>query len=63
MRVLVEDGLRVRVLSGTGGRGLGPGTGTGLVGLPERIELLGGTLRAGQVADGFALDAWLPSTP
>ena len=63
MRVLVEDGLRVRVANGTGGRGLGPGTGTGLIGLTERIELLGGTLRAGSVSDGFVLDAWIPWQP
>ena len=63
MRVLVEDGLRVRVVNGTGGRGHGPGTGTGLIGLTERIELLGGTLRAEAVADGFVLDAWLPWQP
>ncbi|KQY22108.1 hypothetical protein ASD16_15840 [Cellulomonas sp. Root485] len=63
VRVLVEDGLRVRVANGTGGRGLGPGTGTGLIGLTERIELLGGTLRAEAVADGFVLDAWLPWQP
>ena len=63
VRVLVEDGLRVRVLNGTGGRGLGPGTGTGLVGLTERIELLGGTLRAEAGPEGFVLDAWLPWTP
>ncbi|MDQ0375415.1 sensor histidine kinase [Cellulomonas humilata] len=63
VRVLVEDGLRVRVANGTGGRGLGPGTGTGLIGLTERIELLGGTLRAEPVADGFVLDAWIPWAP
>ena len=43
--------------------GLGAGTGTGLVGLTERIELLGGTLRAAPTAGGFALDAWLPWDP
>jgi signal transduction histidine kinase len=34
-----------------------------LIGLTERIELLGGTLRAGSVADGFVLDAWIPWQP
>ena len=63
VRVLVEDGLRVRVVNGPGGRGSGPGTGTGLIGLTERIELLGGTLQAGAVADGFELDAWIPWQP
>ena len=61
VRVSAEDGLHVRVVNGPGGRGLGAGTGTGLVGLTERIELLGGTLRASSDGSGgFALDAWLP---
>ncbi|WP_456825683.1 sensor histidine kinase [Cellulomonas sp. P5_E12] len=55
-----DDGLRVRVVNGPGGRGLGPGTGTGLIGLTERIELLGGTVSAASTADGFALEVWLP---
>jgi signal transduction histidine kinase len=58
--VRVDDGLRVRVANGPGGRGLGPGTGTGLIGLTERIELLGGTLRAEPRSDGFELEAWHP---
>jgi signal transduction histidine kinase len=61
VRVLVEDGLRVRVVNTPGGHSLGPGTGTGLVGLRERVELLGGTLLAGpDGSGGFALEAWLP---
>ncbi|WP_456787728.1 sensor histidine kinase [Cellulomonas sp. P5_C5] len=63
VQVDADDGLRVRVLNGRGGRGLGAGTGTGLIGLTERIELLGGTLRAGPVAEGYALDAWIPWRP
>ncbi|WP_082516143.1 sensor histidine kinase [Cellulomonas sp. Leaf395] len=63
VRVSIDDGLRVRVVNGAGGRGLGPGTGTGLIGLAERIELLGGALRTDAGPDGFVLDAWLPWTP
>ena len=63
VHVRVDDGLRVRVVNGPGSAGLGPGTGTGLVGLTERIELLGGTLSAAPSGDGFALEAWLPWEP
>jgi signal transduction histidine kinase len=63
VRVVVDDGLRVRVSNGPGGRGLGPGTGTGLVGLTERIGLLGGTVEAVPRPDGFSLDAWIPWQP
>ena len=39
----------------------GVGTGTGLVGLRERVTLLGGTLASGPHASGgFAVEAWLP---
>jgi signal transduction histidine kinase len=38
-----------------------PGSGTGLVGLVERVGLAGGTLEHGWTADGeFRLRAWLP---
>lgn len=40
-----------------------PGSGTGLIGLSERVELAGGRLRHGPQADGrFTLQAWLPWT-
>jgi signal transduction histidine kinase len=63
VQVTVEDGLRVRVTNGVGRAGSGAGTGTGLIGLAERIELLGGTLTATPRPDGFELDAWLPWQP
>lgn len=60
VNVAVEDGLRVVVANGRGGKGESNGTGTGLVGLTERVELLGGRLHAGPTPDGFRLEAWLP---
>ena len=41
-----------------------PGSGTGLVGLAERVELAGGELEFGPDANGgFVLRATLPWTP
>lgn len=37
--------------------------GFGLIGMAERAELLGGTLRAGPTAGGWAVEAELPVTP
>jgi signal transduction histidine kinase len=42
-----------------GGRAL-PGTGTGLIGLAERLDLAGGTLEYRREAGEFLLHAWLP---
>ena len=60
VNVLVEDGLRVVVANTAGGKGEANGTGTGLIGLTERVELLGGRISAGATGDGFRLEAWLP---
>jgi len=38
----------------------GDGTGYGLTGMRERAELLGGTLTAGPVAEGFQVVLWVP---
>jgi signal transduction histidine kinase len=41
-----------------------PGAGSGLIGLSERMDLLGGRLEHGRTADGeFRLHAWLPWQP
>ncbi|MCU1396887.1 MAG: histidine kinase [Ilumatobacteraceae bacterium] len=41
-----------------------PGSGNGLIGLRERVSLLGGTLQSGPSPDGgWHLAAWLPWTP
>lgn len=57
-----EDAVRVEVTS-TGGRtGPEPGRGgSGLVGLAERVRLLGGTFGAGPAGDGFAVRARIPA--
>jgi signal transduction histidine kinase len=39
----------------------GPGTGHGVLGMRERVALLGGTLQVGPVPGGFRVEAWLPS--
>lgn len=55
--------LRVRVhTSGGSGRKAAPGTGTGLIGLRERVLLSGGRLTAGPDATGYLLDVALPLT-
>jgi signal transduction histidine kinase len=40
-----------------------PGTGTGLIGLAERVELAGGQLETGARGGEFVLRAWLPCPP
>jgi len=61
-----EQGLRVSVRNGPppGQPTTGlPGGGHGLIGLRERAELLGGTLRAGPTSDGgYLVEATLPGT-
>ncbi|MFI5956959.1 sensor histidine kinase [Cryptosporangium sp. NPDC051539] len=61
------DGVRVRVRNGPPVSApdaalTGTGSGTGLLGLRERVELLDGDLTAGPAADGgFVLEARLPA--
>jgi signal transduction histidine kinase len=41
-----------------------PGSGAGLVGLGERVALVGGSMRSGECSDGgWQLSAWLPWVP
>ncbi|GIH96468.1 sensor histidine kinase [Planobispora siamensis] len=55
------DGLTLEVRNPvTGGQSI-PGSGTGLIGLTERAQLMGGRLEYGRAPDGrFRLSAWLP---
>ncbi|WP_157743136.1 sensor histidine kinase [Micromonospora coriariae] len=57
----LPDGLEVLVRNGPseGGSAL-PGAGQGLLGLRERLELLGGRLEATPVDDGFLVRALIP---
>ncbi len=57
LRVVVRDSPDGSVLRG---RGSAPASGFGLVGLRERVELVGGTVRAHRVGDGFEVSAKLP---
>ena len=56
-----DDALRVRVTD-LGGHSPIPvvGGGFGLAGLSERVELYGGTIRAGPHGSGFQVDAVIP---
>ncbi|SDU71613.1 sensor histidine kinase [Jiangella alkaliphila] len=58
----VEVRNRMPVGAGEPGTSLDiPGTGTGLIGLAERVELAGGSLEHGITRDGdFRVHAWLP---
>ena len=54
------DGVRVTVTNPVGGGSLGGGTGLGLVGLGERLSLIGGTFTAGERSGRFVVEAWVP---
>jgi signal transduction histidine kinase len=58
-----SDGVSIEVVNRrpVGGAALLPGSGAGLLGLHERVDLLGGTLESGPSSDGgWRLAAWLP---
>lgn len=61
------DGVTVRVTNGPARRPpddvlAGSGSGVGLLGLAQRVELVGGTLRTGpRPGDGYQVDAILPA--
>jgi len=47
-----------------GGAALLPGSGAGLLGLGERVALVGGTFGSGPTAEGgWCVTAWLPWVP
>jgi signal transduction histidine kinase len=62
--VLVASGERDLAGGGLAAGGLGAGGGHGLVGMRERVTMLGGSLEAGPTADGgFRVTAVLPLSP
>jgi signal transduction histidine kinase len=60
-----HDGLVVQVSdNGRGAPAAGDGTGHGLAGMRERVELYGGTVTAGPLADGgYQVTARIPAAP
>jgi signal transduction histidine kinase len=64
-RVSVQVGERVRVevVNGPSGEPRGSGTRRGLIGLEERVGLIGGSFSAGSVHGGFRVAADLPLHP
>lgn len=59
-----ESGVTVRMRNpyGFGSPGA-PGSGLGLVGLHERVDLAGGTMTHGREGDLFIVQVWLPWSP
>ena len=62
---LTDGSLSLRISDDGPGRppGTGRPLGTGISGMRERAELLGGTLAAGRGPDGFTVQAQLPARP
>jgi signal transduction histidine kinase len=56
----VPDGLTISCSNPVGRPSPVPGSGFGLTGVAERVELLGGTLRHGRSGEQFRVDAHLP---
>jgi signal transduction histidine kinase len=61
--VQVGERVRVEVVNGPSGEPRGGGTRRGLIGLEERVALIGGSFSAGPVHGGFRVTAELPSHP
>ena len=57
------EGLLVEVANPLGAASSTPGSGTGLVGLAERMSLCGGRIEHGSADGRFRLQAWLPWPP
>lgn len=63
VRVDVSERVRVEVVNGPSSAPRGAGTRRGLIGLEERVELIGGSFAAAPHAGGFRLTADLPLHP
>ncbi|HUQ54636.1 sensor histidine kinase [Lentzea sp.] len=61
--VQVAERVRVEVVNGPSSEPRGGGTRRGLIGLDERVELIGGSFDARPFAGGFRVAADLPSHP
>jgi signal transduction histidine kinase len=57
-----EDGVEIDVRDFGAGNGNGDGTGNGIIGMRERVSMLGGELVAARTAEGFRVHARLPTT-
>jgi signal transduction histidine kinase len=56
-----DDGVEIEVRDFGPGDGAGHGTGNGLIGMRERVAMLGGELVAARTDDGFRVHALLPT--
>jgi signal transduction histidine kinase len=59
----VSERVRIEVVNGPSGEPRGAGTRRGLIGLEERVGLIGGTFGAGPVQSGFRVVSDLPLHP
>jgi signal transduction histidine kinase len=57
-----EDGVEIDVRDFGAGNGNGDGTGNGIIGMRERVSMLGGELVAARTDEGFRVHARLPAT-
>jgi signal transduction histidine kinase len=55
------DGIEVDIVNGPGIATGTQGSGRGLIGMRERVELYGGLLDAGRRGDGWRVHAWFPA--
>jgi signal transduction histidine kinase len=59
---IADDGVRLSIDNPVTGPATGKDAGSGIRGMRERVESLGGTLTAGPSATGWHVEAVLPNT-